>query len=258
MAPSDKAAVLAALAQKITKLERTAPIVGQPRASRFQFGLDAVDRLLMNQQFPYGALHEIQGDTGIADFTAANGFVAGIAANLTGGILWCVGRSQIYGPAIASLGLSPSRIIFAHAKNDDEALAVMEEGLRHASLAAVIGEVKRVSLNASRRLILAAEKSGVAAFVLRPPVHQSKPERVACATRWRIGAAPSAPLPVQGVGRARWSVELLRARGGATGQWIIEAPDASGHFRLSQTLAGGAQVTSLEAWRLEFQRLAAG
>src|SRR3546814_6809304 len=36
---------------------------------------------------------------------------------------------------------------------------------------------------------------------------------LAC-TRWRIGSLASAPLSMPGVGRGRWSVELVRQRGG--------------------------------------------
>ncbi len=47
-------------------------------------------------------------------------------------------------------------------------LLAMEEGLRHADLAAVVCEMSgRFGLTASRRLQLAAEASGVTAFALR-------------------------------------------------------------------------------------------
>src|SRR3546814_3549499 len=39
-------------------------------------------------------------------------------------------------------------------------------------------------------------------------------EPSAARTRWRIGCVSSARLPYPGVGRARWSVELVRPRGG--------------------------------------------
>jgi protein ImuA len=49
-------------------------------------------------------------------------------------------------------------------------------------------------------------------------------------TRWRIGSAPSAPLPVPGVGRARWHVELARQRGGPGFSCLLEASDAQGRL----------------------------
>jgi hypothetical protein len=36
----------------------------------------------------------------------------------------------------------------------------------------------------------------------------------AATTRWRVTTLPSTPLPVPGVGRARWRVELIRCRAG--------------------------------------------
>jgi protein ImuA len=50
----------------------------------------------------------------------------------------------------------------------------------------------------------------------------------AAVTRWRVSALPSAPLPVAGVGRARWRLELIRCRGGEGAQFDVEACDAQG------------------------------
>jgi protein ImuA len=115
-------------------------------------------------------------------------------------------------------------------------LAVMEEGLRHGGLAAVVGEVATLGLAAGRRLQLAAEESGTTALVLRrwhkagaDPLAQPS----AAVTRWRIGCAPSARMPVPTVGRARWDVALVRQRGGEPHHWILEAPDAEARLALS-------------------------
>ena len=63
---------------------------------------------------------------------------------------------------------SPDRVIYAEAGKAATALLAMEEGLRHAGLAGVVGELSgRLTLTASRRLQLAAEQSGVTCFVLR-------------------------------------------------------------------------------------------
>src|SRR3546814_6424807 len=47
---------------------------------------------------------------------------------------------------------------------------------------------------------------------------------LAC-TRWRIGSLASAPLSMPGVGRGRWSVELVRQRGGPPFSLELEAGD---------------------------------
>ena len=97
-----------------------------------------------------------------------------------------------------------------------EVLAAAEEGLRHKGLAGVVAEVARLGLTASRRLQLAAEESGVPALILRrwrnDCERASDAEATAAVTRWRVSAAPSHPLPVPGVGRERWLVELSAAK----------------------------------------------
>ena len=73
---------------------------------------------------------------------------------------------------------------------EQDILPAMEEGLREKGLAAVIGEVTRLGLTASRRLQLAAETSGVPAFILRRWWNVAEKELTglptAAATRWRI------------------------------------------------------------------------
>ena len=112
----------------------------------------------------------------------------------------------------------------------------MEEGLRHRGLAAVVGEVTRLGLTASRRLQLAAEASGVPAFALRRWWTVAERDLAArptvAATRWRIAPHVSQAPPAPGIGRARWQVDLLRCRGGEPRSWIVEACDATGRLAL--------------------------
>jgi protein ImuA len=125
----------------------------------------------------------------------------------------------------------------------------MEEGLAHPGLAAVVGEYSgRLSLVASRRLQLGAEKSGVMAALLRRSLVFNDPALAApsaAVTRWRIAALPSAPpLPhapsVPGLGRALWQLELTHCQGGETGSWIVEACDATGRLALAASVADGS------------------
>jgi protein ImuA len=84
---------------------------------------------------------------------------------------------------------------------------------------------------ATRRLQLAAEEGGTLALILkrwRRSGTDPLAETSAAVTRWRIACAPSAPLPVPGIGRARWSLTLARQRGGEPHHWIMESPDAQG------------------------------
>jgi protein ImuA len=59
----------------------------------------------------------------------------------------------------------------------------------------------------------------------------------AAMTRWRVGALPSTRLPVPGVGRARWLVELLRCRAAASPTFELEACDAKGRLALPAELS---------------------
>jgi protein ImuA len=51
-------------------------------------------------------------------------------------------------------------------------------------------------------------------------------------TRWRIGCVESERLPHPGVGRSRWSVELVRQRAGNPFTLELEACDEQGRLAL--------------------------
>jgi hypothetical protein len=105
-----------------------------------------------------GALHEVAGGgNGAIDGATAALFAAGIAARTRGRVLWCVARQDLFAPAIAQAGLLPDRVIYVEAGDEKSLLACFEEGLRHGALGAVVAEVARLSMTASRRLQLAAE-----------------------------------------------------------------------------------------------------
>jgi protein ImuA len=62
----------------------------------------------------------------------------------------------------------------------------------------------------------------------------------AAVTRWRIAPHPSREHPIPGVGRARWSLELVRVRGGEPASWIVEACDEKGRLAFSPDMADGS------------------
>ena len=96
-------------------------------------------------------------------------------------------------------------------------------------------------MTASRRLQLAAEGSGVIGLALRRWRQQADAtefrQPTAATTRWRVSVLPSTPLPVPGIGRARWGLELIRCRGGGAATFELEACDAKGRLALASTLA---------------------
>jgi hypothetical protein len=87
--------------------------------------------------------------------------------------------------------------------------------------------------------------SGAIAFALRRSRRFDDPaleESSAAVTRWRIASLPSPrPLPAApdtpGLARARWRLDLVRARGAEPGSWIVEACDATGRLALAADLA---------------------
>lgn len=215
------------------------------------FGVDAIDTRLPGGGIARGALHEIAGSPDLADDASATIFLAGILARVEGPILWCLRWRDLFAPALHLAGLHPDRVIYVEAGSDANVLLAMEECLRHAGLAGVVGEITKYSTTASKRLQLAAEGSGVAAFVFR---RASRPEQAAegtaAFTRWRVTASPSEDLGIPSLGTPRWHVDLERVRGGNPHAWIVEGCDATGRISLPAALvdrpaaAGDRQVAA--------------
>ena len=206
------------------------------------FGIDTVDQRLPGCGLARGALHEVAGGAnGALDGAAAALFTAGIMARMPGQILWCVTRRDLFAPALAQAGLHPDRVIYAEVGDEKSVLACVEEGLRHGGLGGVVGEIAELSMPVSRRLQLVAESSGTLGVALRRWRRMADAsdfgQPTASVTRWRVSALPSRPLPVPGVGRARWLVELIRARAGECADFVVEACDEAGRLALPADLA---------------------
>ena len=126
---------------------------------------------------------------------------------------------RIYPP-----GLGVGELIHVAARDARSALWAMEEGLRCAALGAVIGEVwgdpKALDFTATRRLAVAAERHGVAAFLIRLGGHANLS---GARMRWRVASVPSLihPFDPKAPGDPAWDAELFRARGIAPGKWIV-------------------------------------
>ncbi|MBO0753994.1 MAG: damage-inducible protein [Bradyrhizobiaceae bacterium] len=248
------APVLAALRLRLQGLDGVAR-----RRAVLPFGVPEIDVRLPDGGLALGALHEvIGGGNGAIDGAAAALFAAGIAARTQGRVLWCVTRQDLFAPALAQAGLAADRVIYVEAGNEKAALVCFEEGLRHGGgIGAVIAEVTRLSMTASRRLQLAAEGSGAIGIAIRrlsaaffrsrggsTPALEAGVNRhfappTAAVTRWRVSALPSAPLPVTGIGRARWQLELIRCRGGESACFDVEACDAQGRLAVPADVVHG-------------------
>jgi protein ImuA len=206
------------------------------------FGIREIDTRLPCGGLALGALHEVAGGgNGAIDGAAAALFVGGIAARTRGPVLWCVTQQDLFAPALAQVGLAPDRVIYVEAGDEKTLLACFEEGLRHGGLGAVVAEVRQLSMTGSRRLQLAAESSGTIAIAIRrrrrlTEISDFGPPTVAM-TRWRVTGLPSTPLPVPGIGRARWWLELIRCRAGEAADFIVESCDAQGHLAVPADVA---------------------
>ena len=264
-ASPSRAAPLAALRDEIARIETAGRAVA---GIVLPFGIAEVDARLAGGGIASAALHEAAAaGSSPADDAAATLFLAALAARAArarpgGQVLWAQARRDLFAPGLAQAGLGPERLLHAECRNDEEVLAVLEEGARHGSLAAIVGEVGRVLMPVARRLQLAAEEGGTTVLLLRrwkkldadplgPPS--------AAVTRWRLAAAPSSAPPygidpLEGMGRARWRVELVRQRGGPPCEWLLEAPDAEARLALAPRSgdrpdqAGGAQRRSAVAF----------
>jgi protein ImuA len=237
----------AAFAELRERIERIASPT-RPRKV-LPFGIAGVDAMLPSHGLALGAVHELC-EFGPDAWRAplAPLFAASILARLPGPVLWCLHSRDLFAPALARVGLHPDRVIYCETYKDAEVLPAMEDGLRHAGLAGVVGELTKFSLNPSRRLQLAAESSGVIAFAVRRS-NAERDEANAAFSRWRI--CPATSPDELGLGRARWRVELLRCRGAEPHSWILEAPDASGRVSLPADLRDGSRATE------EYQRASA-
>jgi protein ImuA len=121
-------------------------------------------------------------------------------------------------------GLPGQDLIHIEARDTRDALWAMEEGLRCPALSAVIGEIwgdpRALDFTATRRLAVASERSGVAAFLIRLGGHANLS---GARMRWRIASAPSLTnnLDPRAPGLPAWNAELFRARGMPPGRWTV-------------------------------------
>ena len=237
--------VISELRERIQHLEGPS---ARPRRV-LPFGVADIDDRLPGGGLAYGALHEFAGGgAGTVDGAAAALFAAGIAARTRGQIVWCLARPDLFFPALAQAGLHPNRVIFVEADDEEGVIASMEEALGYGGLGAVVGELVRLPMTKSRRLQLAAEKTGTIGLLVRRWRRQTEAsdfgQPTAATTRWRVSVMPSEELPVPGIGRARWFLELMRVKAGECAEYFVGACDAKGRIDLSSRFGDGQDQAS--------------
>jgi protein ImuA len=231
---------LAQVKRRIEALAR--PARSQGGSGLFALGAEALDARL-GGGLARGALHEVMAK----DVTSASGFALMLAlrAGVIGKpLLWVVNDKNerlhggVYAPGLVDLGANPDDIVMVHAPDELAALRAAADIMACGAVGAAIldmGEAKKLDLTASRRLALAAEKSGVTGFVLR---QAGSSFASAASTRWQVAAAPSIALSGAAPGQTALQLELLRHRGGIAPfemkvEWDCETrcfyePDLSG------------------------------
>lgn len=224
-------------------------------ASRRPLGVASLDAAL-GGGLARGRIHEVYAGES-DDAASAAGFALGLATGMAdpagtvvwlrlqraarlGGVVQANGWGELGGmPGYGLVGVVPDVMALLRAGVD---------ALRCAALGAVIleswGAMRELDLTASRRLALAAEKSGVPLLLLR---HDAHPVPSAAHTRWQVVSAPSRALPGNAPGGPTFDVTLLRQRSGPCGLgWRLEW-DRDRHMFREAALSGA--VVSLPAHR---------
>lgn len=181
----------------------------------------------------YGRVHELYAAQD-EDVAAATGFALALLTAMADGegraALWLRSRQAVRQAGVvqangwAELGGRPGDCLFAMIADAKELLKAAVDGLRSGALGAVVvetqGNLPELDLTASRRLALAAEKSGTTLFLL---CSGAEPVPSAAETRWQVAAAPSRALPANAPGAPVFDIELLRQRSGPSGlSWQLE------------------------------------
>jgi len=186
-------------------------------------GLGPILDAFPNSSFPLGAVHEFLS-TQREDAASTSGFLAGLLSSVMGthgATVWISSSRTLFPPALKSFGLEPDRFIFLDLQKEKDVLWAMDECLKCSALSAVVGEIREIDFNSSRRLQLAVEQSQVTGFILRN--HFRHQNATACVSRWKITPLPSsADDELPGIGFPKWRVELLRMRNGKPGVWDIQ------------------------------------
>jgi protein ImuA len=215
---------------------RVAPALPPPcytpaEAGRWATGVASLDAALAGG-VAYGRIHEIYAAEA-GDASAAAGLAVAMTTGMTQGqrsVMWLRShRAATQGGFVQAsgwgdLGGAPGNGLLGLVPDTMALLRTAVDALRCASLGAVIvegwGAMRELDLTASRRLALAAERSGVPLFVLR---FDATPVPSAAQTRWQVAAMPSHELPGRAPGMPAFDITLLRQRSGPCGlDWRLE------------------------------------
>src|SRR6516165_2240580 len=211
-------------------IERLQAHDGVTAAGRAPLGHAEADGALQGG-LALGAMHEVFTEAG-RHSAGATGFVLGLSARVLRRrpLLWIAadfaGREMgaLSMSGLVELGLDPRCLVTVHASDAESALRTAADALACDALGAVVlevwGETRHLDLVASRKLTLAAQASGVTAFLLRMA---ASPQPSTAETRWIVRAAHSPPAaPWTAWGAPVFDAQLARNRHGPIGRWTME------------------------------------
>ncbi|MFM9977505.1 MAG: ImuA family protein [Sphingomonadaceae bacterium] len=188
---------------------------------RFMLGAPAVDARL-GGGIERAAFHEIfarePGDASGASAFAAMLAMRGCAASKP--VLWvrASARAPLHAWGLAELGIDPSGVLLVAAPDTLSAVRAGSDIVACSGVGAVVIEIEGrapvLDLTATRRLSLAAARSGVLALLLR---NGAEPVPSAARTRWSVAGAPSLRLAGNAPGHPAFDIALVRNRYGLAG-----------------------------------------
>ena len=131
-----RAGRLAAMRAKIAAIEAG----GRRESASLPFGDDRIDGCLPGGGLPLGRWHEVVSPGMEVETAAAPAvFTALLATPLAarGEVVWVLRRDDLWAPGLAGLGVPTEKLIFVCARDEAEALSVMEDALATVGVSAV-------------------------------------------------------------------------------------------------------------------------
>ena len=221
--PKTKRDTTEALRRAIREIEEPR----SPDRPPLPLGVSEIDRTLPGGGLRPGCIHEVEGDEAATGFCAAllarTGGPGGHRGTAGGSLLWLAQENDLYAPGLVRYGIGAGQLLVVSGlSRQADMLWAMEEALRCRALAGVVAEAEAIGPAASRRLMLAAEGTGVLGLVLSRGGGGKGRRRGAgvsvAVSRWRVNSVPG----TDGDGAdPRWRVQLLHCRDGRPAEWRV-------------------------------------
>lgn len=187
------------------------------------------DNAWLTQGMAKAQLHEIFAT--IDDSASGAGFaVATTLAARAAPVMWLRTAAserqggRLHATGLVEMGLDVTSLVLGLVDDEASLLRAAADAARCHGLGTLVmeswGRAPKIDLTATRRLMLAAEASGVTILSLRVG---ADPVPSAAASRWQVASCRSRPLEADAPGKPAFDIELLRRRGGQAGlRWRVE------------------------------------